>query len=103
MDQLATFSTEGMTLSIHVLPGSSKDKVEGIYAGKLKIKIAAKAIDGAANKSLCQFLAKCFDVSKSSVTLLKGEHSRDKLLFIKGDRKVLMERLAPLINGDQET
>jgi uncharacterized protein (TIGR00251 family) len=103
MNQLAKSSDTGITLSVHVVAGSAKDSMEGILNGKLKIKIAAKSIEGAANKSLCQFLAQFFAVSKSSVTLLKGEHSRDKLLFIKGDNKLLLEKLHALINADQET
>ena len=93
MDPIAKETVSGITLSIYALPGSSRDEIAGVHDGKLKVKIAAKSVEGAANKALRNFLAEHFGVSKTSVTLIRGEHSRDKLISITGDAKRLLQRL----------
>ena len=100
MEQAATASSGAIVLRVHVLAGSSCNSVSGIHGGKLKVKITAKAIEGAANKALREVLADYFRVSKSSVTLLKGEHCRDKVISIAGDPSALLNRLEPLFSGD---
>ncbi len=79
-----------MRLPVHIVPKSSKNEVVGWVAtadGKraLKVKIAAPPEDGKANAALIKFIARTLGVSPSSVTLAKGEHSRQKLLDIDGD------------------
>ena len=41
--------------SIYAQPGASRQEIAGIHDGRLKIKITARALDGAANKALIQF------------------------------------------------
>ena len=85
----------------HVAPNSSCNCFAGIYAGRLKIK--AKAIDGAANKAISDFLASNFGVAKSHVTLVKGARSREKTFLIVGDAVVLTQKCAQFASVDQET
>jgi len=96
MDPIVKETSSGITLSIHALPDSFRSEIAGVHNGKLKVKIAAKSIDGKANKALVNFLAAYFSVSKSSVTLIRGEHSRDKVIAITGDPKLLVCKLLPL-------
>ncbi len=49
-----------------------------------KIKISAKAQDGEANEAIIAALAKYFSVKKSSINLLSGSKSRDKIFEIEG-------------------
>jgi hypothetical protein len=86
-----------------VAPNSSCNCFAGIYAGRLKIKIKAKAIDGAANKAIIDFLASNFGVAKSHVTLVKGARSREKTFLIVGDAVVLTQKCAQFASVDQET
>jgi uncharacterized protein len=72
-----------LILYVQIQPKSSKDEVVGMLGGNLKIKITAPPIDGKANEHLCRFIAKVFDVSKSQVSILKGETSKIKTLLIK--------------------
>ena len=44
----------------------------------LKVKLAAPPVDGKANKALLLFLAKSFQVPKSSLHLVRGEKNRQK-------------------------
>ncbi len=102
MDPIVKETASGITLSIHALPDSIRSEITGVHDGKLKVKIAAKSIDGRANKALVNFFATYFSVSKSSVTLIRGERSRDKVIAIAGDPKLLISKLLPL-SADRDT
>lgn len=78
---------------MHAQPGASKSEFAGMHAGALKIRIAARAEDGAANKAICTFLAETFAVPKTSVSILRGTSSRQKTVLIEGDTKKLLEIL----------
>lgn len=76
-------------LHVHVIPKSAKNQVLGWAedpAGDrwLKVRIAATADDGAANKELIKFLAKTLETPVKNVKLVKGEASRYKTVKIEG-------------------
>ena len=74
----------GVFLSCHVQPGAKRTAVSGVYGTSLKIALAAPPVDGKANKELCVFLAKKLGLAKSAVTLVSGQTSRDKVVFLPG-------------------
>ena len=74
----------GVFLSCHVQPGAKRTAVSGVYGASLKIALAAPPVDGKANKELCVFLAKKLGLAKSAVTLVSGQTSRDKVVFLPG-------------------
>ncbi len=94
---------QGIVLDLYIQPGASTTAFAGIHNNKLKIRLQARAIDGAANKSLCQFLSQEFHVSKSSVILRKGAKSREKQVFIAGETQALTQKAEAIINAGQET
>lgn len=72
-----------MLLRVRATPNASRSEIIGWevepHAGRvLRIRIAAPPVEGQANKALRDFLAKHFNVPKSSVTLEKGGTSRFK-------------------------
>lgn len=73
-----------ITITVQVQPRSSRDEIVGIHEGRLKIRISAPPIDGKANERLTEVIAKAFGVSKSSVEIVKGHHSRVKTIKISG-------------------
>ncbi len=81
---------------MHAQPGASKSELAGMHADALKIRIAARAEDGAANKAICSFLAEVFDVPKTSVSILRGASSRQKTILIEGDSYKLAKILQSL-------
>lgn len=83
----------GIRLSVHAQPGASRSEFAGLHAGAIKIRVVARAEEGAANKSLCAFLAEFFDVPKTSVSILRGASSRQKTVLIEGESKKLLETL----------
>lgn len=50
--------------------------------GSYKIRLNVKPIEGKANKKLIEVLAEHFKVSKSSVSIVMGETSRNKTIEI---------------------
>jgi uncharacterized protein len=77
-------------LSLHITPKSAKSEILGWVAdaeGKpvLKVKIAAPPEDGKANDELIRFLAKSWNIPKSTITLAAGAASRHKKLEIHAD------------------
>jgi len=71
------------TLSIHVLPRSSRNEIVGTLPdGTLKIKLTAPPVDGEANKKLIELLSREYGVSKSRVKIVKGEKGKKKIVEI---------------------
>lgn len=69
-------------LFVKIKPGAFKDEILFDSENNLIIKIREKPIDGAANDYLIKFLSKEFKISKSSISIEKGQTSPFKKLLI---------------------
>lgn len=69
-----------MKYTVTVKPGSSQEKI--IVTGKYEITVylRAKPHDGEANTALIKILAKHFDIPKTSIQIVRGAHSRTKIV-----------------------
>lgn len=74
---------DGIVLSVKVIPNAGFDEITGWEQGALKVRITSIPEKGKANQHLIKFLSKAFRVPKSKISLLKGETSRNKVLFFK--------------------
>jgi hypothetical protein len=82
-------------LRIKAVPGSSISKIADIMDNTLRIKIAAPAVEGAANKELVKFLSKLLKVSKSDIEFLSGETSKVKRVKVAcTDPEAIVARLS---------
>ena len=72
-------------LELHVQPGAKVSAVVGEHDGRLKLKIAAPAVDNKANAALLIWLAAQLCVPKSAVRLVRGETSRKKTVAVRSD------------------
>ncbi len=70
-----------LVLELRVQPRASRDALVP-EAGRLRVRITAPPVDGAANAHLVRFLAGQFGVSASRVALVRGASGRDKTLRI---------------------
>ena len=85
----------GAKISLFVTPNATKNEVRGFIDGILQVKIAAPPIKGKANRELIAFLSQLLDVGKSSLNIVKGHTSRNKLVAIDGlSQEQIMERLS---------
>jgi hypothetical protein len=85
-------------IRVRVQPRASKDAVAEEHGGRLRIRLTAPPVDGAANEALRAFIAKQLGVSKGAVSLASGERSRDKTLNIRG--LTASEARCRLLRGD---
>ncbi len=69
---------------VRVTPRGGRDAIEGERDGRLRVRVAAAAADGAANESARRLLAKTAGVPRSRVALLRGARSREKSFRIDG-------------------
>ncbi len=69
-------------LRVRVQPGASRDEITGWEDDLLRIRLRARAVEGQANRGLVEFLAEALGLRPRQVTLVKGEHSREKLLEV---------------------
>lgn len=74
----------GVYLRVRVQPRASKDRVDGVYGGALKVRLSSPPVEGAANKALVEFISKLLGVKKSSVFIDSGEKSKDKRVGVEG-------------------
>jgi hypothetical protein len=82
---------------IRVRPGASRTAVGGRYGdAALVVAVTARPVDGRANQAVVLAVAEAFGVRRSRVSLLSGQASRDKTLFVAGDPAALRERLTAL-------
>lgn len=75
----------GWTLAVRVQPGAKRSGVAGLHGDRLKIRIAAPALDGRANDALLVFVADRLGLPRRNVSLVSGDRSRDKLIAIAGE------------------
>jgi uncharacterized protein len=89
----------GIALWLRLTPKGGRDALEGVEAlsdGRkvLKARVRAAPEDGRANAALIELVAKTLQAPKSAVSLVSGQTSRVKKLFIAGDPARLVEALA---------
>ena len=71
-----------MILELHVQPGASRSEFAGKHGERIKVRLAARAVDGKANEALIEFLADYYKVPKRSVRIESGLRSRQKRVVI---------------------
>ena len=81
---LPAVAAPSYTLALKVLPNAPRDAVAGWLGAALKVKVHAPALDGRANDALLDFLAEQLGVPRRTVTLVRGDRSRQKLVRIDG-------------------
>lgn len=88
------FADGVLTLYLHVQPGAARTGWAGRHGdGALKLRLAAPPVDGKANRACVQWLASAAGVPRSSVRLIRGERSRDKVVQISPLDKVQFREL----------
>ena len=65
-------------------PGASRSEFAGRHGERIKVRLAARAVDGKANQALVEFLAEHYGVPKRNVRIEAGLKSRQKRVVIEG-------------------
>jgi hypothetical protein len=80
----------GTLIRLFIQPKASKSQFAGIHEGatgelpRLKVRVAAPPVDGAANEELLRFLKKSIRVTGARFLIERGETSRQKDVFCEG-------------------
>jgi hypothetical protein len=69
-------------LELHVQPGAARSEFAGRHGERIKVRLAARAVDGKANEALVEFLAAQFGVAKRNVRIESGLKSRRKRVVV---------------------
>jgi uncharacterized protein (TIGR00251 family) len=81
-------------LDVEVQPRASRSEIVGWREGRLRVRLAAPPVEGAANAALVALLADTLDLPKRHVTIATGATGRRKQIRIDGlDRAVVAARL----------
>ena len=82
-----------LLLSLHVQPGASRTQCCGEHGGRLRVRVAARATEGAANHALLDFIAGNLGVPARDVQLVSGTGSRIKVIRVSGASAAALGRL----------
>jgi uncharacterized protein (TIGR00251 family) len=85
-------TNNGLIATIKISPNAKKNEIIKTDT-ELKIKITAQPIDGKANKALIEFLSKTFKIPKTSISIIKGETSKEKTILLSVTDKEKKENL----------
>jgi uncharacterized protein (TIGR00251 family) len=84
------------TLELKIIPNAPRNEIVGWLGPALKVKVHAPALEGRANDELLAFLADRLGLARRSVTLLRGDKSRQKVVRVEGlDLLAVKARLLP--------
>jgi len=83
-------------ISLHVYPNAPRNEIVGFSDGVLRVKVAAPPVKGQANRELVAFLSQILGVGKSSLAIIRGHTSRNKLIAVSGfSQEEVLKRLLP--------
>ena len=71
-----------MKYVVTVKPGTSQEKILETAPNELTVYLRAKPHDGETNASLIKLLSKYLDVPKTSIKIIRGANSRNKIIEI---------------------
>lgn len=72
-------------IEVRVAPRASRNGIEGWDgAGRLKVRLTAPPVEGAANAALLELLAEALGVAKSRLAVVRGAKGRTKTVEIEG-------------------
>jgi uncharacterized protein (TIGR00251 family) len=81
---VVTAVSGGSHLAVRAQPRASRSEVVGVHGDRLKVRLAAPPVEGAANEELCRVVAKALKLPPSRIELVQGRSSRNKILRIQG-------------------
>lgn len=75
---------DGVRIAVRVQPRAARSEVAGLHGDRIRIRLAAPPVDGAANEALVRFLAEALGVPARAVSIASGHASRSKLVTASG-------------------
>ena len=73
-----------VTIQIRVIPRARRTEIDGWDGEVLRIRVAQPPLDGRANDAVLRTLAAALGLPRRALTLIVGEHRREKVVRIDG-------------------
>ncbi len=77
-------TSAAVRFAVRLSPRSAATRVDGVVDGVLKVRVAAPAVEGAANTALVRLLADELGLAGRDVRIVAGAKSRQKLVMVEG-------------------
>jgi len=77
-------SPSDVRFAVRLTPRAALDQIDGVADGILRARVGAPAVEGAANNALIRLIAEELGVARTSVRIVAGASSRQKLVVVDG-------------------
>lgn len=77
-------AADGVVLAVQARPGARRSAIVGVHGAMLAVRVAARPVEGAANRALITLLATTLDIPSRFVTIEGGTTGRAKRIHIAG-------------------
>ena len=77
-------SSAPVRIGVRLTPRAGANRVDGVAAGVLRVRVSAPPADGVANEALLRLLADELGIARGQVWLVHGATGRDKVVEVKG-------------------
>jgi uncharacterized protein YggU (UPF0235/DUF167 family) len=77
-------SPNDVRFAVRLTPRAALDRIDGVSDGVLRARVGAPAVEGAANNALLRLIAEELGVARTSVRIVAGASSRQKLVVVDG-------------------
>jgi uncharacterized protein (TIGR00251 family) len=71
-------------LRVHLQARAKRNVIVNERDGVLRVSVVAAPVEGQANAALCKLIAKHAGVARGRVGVIRGEHSRTKVVRVEG-------------------
>ncbi len=72
----------GITIECRIFTRAKRTEIKGERGGALLVSVTAPPVEGKANEALITLLSKILGVPKSYISILSGQLSRNKVVFV---------------------
>lgn len=93
---------EGAFIHLKVTAHAKETKIMGLHGNRLKMRVHAKPIDGAANVEVLRFWQKLLEVKSSEIEIKSGHfHSHKSLIVRNYNRSKILLKVEKELDKDQ--
>lgn len=96
---------EGALVRVRVQPRASRSEIVAWQDNTLRVRVSAPPVDGEANAAVEKLLARALGVAPSTVSVVRGDRSRDKVVRVAGlslaDVRVRLSAAVPAPGEDR--
>ena len=87
---------DGLSFWVHVTPRARSARLGGTHGGALRVCVQEAPIEGAANQACRRALATALDIPRGDVEVPASSRGRRERVRVRGDPRLLGERLRAL-------